>query len=65
MEVKGFRGTVFELEGHIQDLIKEAHPDIIKIKEFRMFPIDPKFETEFVEQRYDVLILFRTKTENS
>ncbi len=56
MEVKALRGTIFELEGFIEEVMSEKHPD--KIKDFRMFPVDPKFEGKLNEQYYDVLIFF-------
>ena len=47
MEVKALRGTIFELREFIEETIDEMRPD--KIKDFRMFPIDPKFEGEINE----------------
>ena len=55
MDVKAFRGTIFELEQYIDEFLSENHPT--EITDFRMFPVDKsQNETELSEPYYEVLM---------
>ena len=56
MNVKAFRGTVFELEADIDAFLSDTKPSLIK--DFRMFPVVPKSESELSESHYDVLFFY-------
>ena len=56
MNVKAFRGTVFELEADIDAFLSAVKPSLIK--DFQMFPVTPKSETELSESHYDVLFFY-------
>ena len=47
MDVKSFRGTIYELEESLDEFFRDIHP--VKINNFQMFPIDKTFETELCE----------------
>jgi hypothetical protein len=56
VNVKAFRGTVYDLEADIDAFLQSAKP--VQIKDFRMFPVPPKSDVELAEPHYDVLFFY-------
>lgn len=56
MEVKAFRGTVYELQDDIDAFLSEVKPT--GITNFQMFRVTPKSDAELSEPHYDVLFFY-------
>ena len=55
MKAKAFRGDIWSLEEKLNAFLEEENP---KIKNFQMFPVGDKYETDINEPFHEIMILY-------
>ena len=54
MQAKSFRGDIWDLERNLNEFLEQTPT----IKNFQMFPVGDKYESELNEPFYEIMILY-------